>query len=208
MTWSLQRVVTAALVVAGVGLLGYRAATCMKAQRAEIHAAAAVSDPVAAVKMDAPLDPAKHKLDIEPAPWSGRKEPLGMAEFQGRTALVNFWATYCAPCRDEFPSLLALARRYEGRPFAVVTVSYDESWEEIAAFVKTFGKTPENLVFGRDPRGAHDEGTVKGRFGTELIPESYLVADGRIVAKFVNSRNWVHPDMLRFIDRYVKQRAN
>lgn len=48
----------------------------------------------------------------------------------GRTTLINFWATWCAPCREEFPQLVRLAERYRSRPFALVTVSINSVDEE------------------------------------------------------------------------------
>src|SRR5262245_8237378 len=70
-------------------------------------------------------------------PWSGGAtpalelaEPNGkvhrLADYRGTTVLVNFWATWCAPCRAEMPSMERLRREMEGRPFAILAVNVGE----------------------------------------------------------------------------------
>jgi thiol-disulfide isomerase/thioredoxin len=71
---------------------------------------------------------------------AGRLAPLDenvyrklLAEHRGKVVLVNFWATWCEPCREEMPHLAALEARFRGRGFTLITVSADEPEQEAEA---------------------------------------------------------------------------
>ena len=73
---------------------------------------------------------------------------------RGRTTLLNFWATWCAPCRREFPELVALARAYRSEPFDLITVSlnYPDEERSVRAFLRKHGAATRNLLnAGSDP---------------------------------------------------------
>src|SRR5262245_49804826 len=80
-------------------------------------------------------------------PWNDpRTPPLALAnlggrlhnlvDYRGKVVLVNFWATWCEPCRQEMPSMERLRERLSGRPFAVLGVNHGESPSRVEAFVK------------------------------------------------------------------------
>ncbi|MCC7054168.1 MAG: TlpA family protein disulfide reductase [Gemmatimonadaceae bacterium] len=89
--------------------------------------------------------------------------------------LVNVWATWCAPCKAEFPELQALHTAYAPKGLRVLAVSIDTDGDgAVAASAKGMGAT---FPLGRDPEDA-----VRGRFAAVGIPESWLVsADGRLL---------------------------
>jgi thiol-disulfide isomerase/thioredoxin len=96
--------------------------------------------------------------------------------------LVHFWATWCAPCRDELPGLLAFGRALRGHGLEVVAVAVDDEWSDIAAFFG--GAVPPEVVRARDP-AAHK------RFGVSTLPDSYAVdPGGRLVERFHGARDW------------------
>ncbi|MGZ6125149.1 MAG: redoxin domain-containing protein, partial [Myxococcales bacterium] len=66
---------------------------------------------------------------------------IDLAALRGKPVLVNFWATWCPPCREEMPSLTKLAQAFDPQSFEVVTVSVDEGWEPIDKFLAA-PKTP------------------------------------------------------------------
>ena len=78
--------------------------------------------------------------------------PVSLADFAGKKLLVNFWATWCIPCREEMPDLDAVAARYEGEDFALVTVSLDaggDGPDKARAFFDEYGL--DSLVLYADP---------------------------------------------------------
>lgn len=89
--------------------------------------------------------------------------------------LVNVWATWCAPCKAEFPELQALHTQYAPKGLRVLAISIDTDGDaEVAASAKSMGAT---FAIGRDPG---DE--VRGRFAAVGIPETWLIsADGRLL---------------------------
>jgi thiol-disulfide isomerase/thioredoxin len=99
----------------------------------------------------------------------------------GRPTLVHFWATWCAPCQEELPALLAAARAVSGESsFDLVAVSVDDSWPVIDSFFD--GQVPSEIA--RDPGAA-------SRFGVGPLPDSFFVsADGRLVARYRGARDW------------------
>jgi thiol-disulfide isomerase/thioredoxin len=68
----------------------------------------------------------------------------------GKFLVVNFWATWCEPCREEFPELLAIAQMYQKRPFQLVTVStnYPDEKKAVQAFLEEQHAVTRNLIFG------------------------------------------------------------
>ncbi|PKN54945.1 MAG: hypothetical protein CVU56_23880 [Deltaproteobacteria bacterium HGW-Deltaproteobacteria-14] len=120
---------------------------------------------------------------------------------------LNFWATWCKPCVDELPSMVGLRKTLEGRPFAIVAVSYDESWDDIAAFFTKWAggmPTAEKLLVLRDPAaGEEKRRTLRETFGTRNIPDSYVILNGRVLARFVNARDWTDPSIVEYFQRLI-----
>ena len=88
----------------------------------------------------------------------------------GRVVLVNFWATWCEPCRAEMSSMELLREAFAGKPFEILAVNYGESREKVAAFVKSASLDLPVLL---DP-GME----VASQWGVKGLPMSFLV-DGR-----------------------------
>ena len=110
--------------------------------------------------------------------------PIRLRDFNGQVILLNFWATWCPPCRDEMPSMERLYRRLKARGFTVLALSIDSRGEEVVApFVKSFGLT---FPVGLDPRM-----TVAREYQTVSVPTSLLLdRGGAIVAVAAGARDW------------------
>ena len=124
---------------------------------------------------------------------------LDLAKFQGKAVLVNFWATWCPPCREEMPSLTRLAQQFDPGTFEVVAVSVDDGWEPVDMFLAQ-PKTPFRVAL--------DEGAKISRtYGTTKFPESYLLdKDGKLRLKFVGPRNWMDPNVATLLEAYGARR--
>jgi thiol-disulfide isomerase/thioredoxin len=124
---------------------------------------------------------------------------VDLTALHGKTVLVNFWATWCPPCRQEMPSLTQLAQSFDPGTFEVVTVSVDEGWAPVDKFLAA-PTTPFRVVL--------DEGAKISRtFGTTRYPESYLLdKDGKLRLKFVGPRNWMDPNVATLLEAYGARR--
>lgn len=129
---------------------------------------------------------AQRLSDSEPAPAINGKRSDGamvaLAWPAQRTRIVHFWATWCAPCVKELPSLLAFARDMRDRGIDVVAIAVNDDWKDIAAF---FGGTipPEVIV--------ENDGAAHKRFGVSTLPDTYLVdPTGKVVERYHGARDW------------------
>jgi cytochrome c biogenesis protein CcmG/thiol:disulfide interchange protein DsbE len=108
----------------------------------------------------------------EPAPASPlpRLEGGGtesLTDYRGRWVLVNFWASWCVPCREEAPALERFQRRHGGPGFTVVGIDSRDLSGDGRAFVRRFGLTYPQLRDG--------DGDAAGEFGTTGVPENFLL---------------------------------
>lgn len=126
-------------------------------------------------------------------------------EFDNGLVLLNFWGTFCQPCIDEFPSLVNLAARFTGKGLKIVAVSYDQSWKQVAKFLSSHvnGSLPDNFVILMDP--AHTQHDLKTSFGTEKIPETFVLVNGVIRARFLGAVDWGNQDVTTLLDYLVKR---
>ena len=123
--------------------------------------------------------------------------PPGLAGFQGRYLLLNFWATWCEPCKVEMPELQALHEGLKDRNVAVVAISMQEEPDKVRKFLAT---TPYTFHVYADP-----EGKVAELYGVTSIPLTYLIRpDGRIEGRALGLRTW-NDKALR--DHFVKEAA-
>lgn len=124
----------------------------------------------------------------EPFSHDGREVTL--ADFHGRTILVNFWATWCAPCLKELPSLDALEGALGGPDFMVVAVAADPKGPDAAKEFLQRLKL-KNLQHYADPKLALTIATG----GAAVLPVSILYdAEGREIGRYVGEADWSSPE--------------
>jgi len=123
---------------------------------------------------------------------------------------LNFWATWCPPCREELPSMLQLRESLADRRFMMVAVSYDEDWPTIRGFFSRWlGGMPSQaqLVLLRDPAGGDDDApSLRRTLGTDKLPDTYVLYNGRIIARFVNARDWIEPAIVEYFRQLAPAR--
>ena len=125
-------------------------------------------------------------------------EPTTLAASNGRVRLVNFWATWCAPCRKEMPALDALQRDRGGPDFEVITIATGRTAPEaIQAFRETAG-------IGALPNALDPKGRLAAAMGVPGLPVSVLLdRDGAEVARVMGDADWNGPDARALIAALV-----
>jgi peroxiredoxin len=101
--------------------------------------------------------------------------PMRMNELRGKVVLVDFWASWCAPCRQEFPVLQRLHQRFASQGLVIVGVSVDNELRNVRDFLR---RNPASFRIVHDPRKE-----VAGRYGGRAMPSSYLI-DRRGIVRF------------------------
>ncbi len=121
-----------------------------------------------------------------------------LSEFRGRPLLINVWASWCGPCRQEMASLERLAWRDPARSFAIIGVSTDDFRDKALAFLQGSNATISHFL-------DHDL-QMEQMLGANRLPLTILVgADGRVLDKIYGSRQWDAADAIRQIDQTFEQ---
>ena len=128
------------------------------------------------------------------------EEPITIAGFRGKIVLVNLWATWCAPCLKEMPSLDRLQSKLDGDDFLILTISSDRTGS--VAVQPFFERTDiVNLTPYYDPRGA-----VGRAIGTLALPTSVLIdANGFEIGRLVAPAEWDGPEAVALIRNLRKE---
>ncbi|MGH7265033.1 MAG: TlpA family protein disulfide reductase [Candidatus Rokuibacteriota bacterium] len=112
--------------------------------------------------------------------------PLSLADFREHVVLLNFWATWCPPCREEMPSMERLYRRYKDRRFTILALSVDRNVAAIPGFVERFSLT---FPIGLDPESA-----VATVYRVRALPTTVVIDRvGQVVAGAAGARDWDSP---------------
>ena len=111
---------------------------------------------------------------------------LSLSALKGKVVFLNFWATWCGPCRAEMPSMEALYGRYRDKGLEILAVNCGEGRAEVLSFMNG-----NKLSF---PAVLDTNGWVNMSYGIQAIPTSFLIdRDGMIVARVVGSIDWDTP---------------
>lgn len=128
------------------------------------------------------------------------EEMTDLADYRGRVVVVNFWATWCPPCRREMPSLERLNLGLQEEGVTVLAVNIGEDADTVFAFLGTVEPAPTfPLLF--DPEAVSlDDWGVKG------LPTTFVVApDGSLAYRAVGGREFYHPQVVRQLRKLLQQ---
>ena len=119
---------------------------------------------------------------------------IGLRELRGRVTLVNFWATWCAPCVEEMPSLSRLQASIGGENFQIAVISIDRGgYEVIEPFLERLGVTNLPSYLDRSNRLTIEVGAIG-------LPTTLLLdKDGQIVGRMVGPAAWDSEDAARLV---------
>ena len=139
------------------------------------------------INFEAPINVGKKpesplaKLRNQPISISGITldgKPVSLEQYKGKVVLIDFWATWCGPCRAEIPNILANYQKYRSVGFEVIAISVDEDLNELASFVK---QEPPPWVVLAD-RHPNNKESMGNKFGISSIPTVILVGpDGKVL---------------------------
>jgi cytochrome c biogenesis protein CcmG, thiol:disulfide interchange protein DsbE len=127
-----------------------------------------------------------------------RGKEISLAALRGKVVFLNVWATWCAPCREEMPSIESLYRDFKAnKNFVVLAVSQDTDGGLVAPFVKQ-----NHLQFTVLLDPANEVGE---RYDVNGIPETFIIGrDGRIVAHHVGPYDWSNADIREALQELIK----
>ncbi|MDO8754736.1 MAG: TlpA disulfide reductase family protein [Anaerolineales bacterium] len=116
--------------------------------------------------------------------------PVTLGDYRGSVVLVNLWATWCPPCREEMPTLQAFYEKYESRGFVLIAINQEEPRETVVPFVEEFG-----LTF---PVWLDLEYQAQREFNTVGLPSSYVIDRGGRVRLM-----WIGGISKKNLEKYV-----
>ncbi len=122
-----------------------------------------------------------------------------LSDFRGKVVFLNFWATWCKPCREEMPSMEILHKNFEKDGLVVLAVSIDRvtTKKDIPPFVKGLNLTFPVLV---DSWGQTDK-----RYKLMGVPETYIIdQEGVLREKVIGPRDWTRLDNLQVVTQLLK----
>jgi thiol-disulfide isomerase/thioredoxin len=129
-----------------------------------------------AMKLQAGLKPGVVFPDFNEKDLAG--EPLSIAKFKGKVVLVDFWATWCGPCRGELPNVLAAYKKYHDKGFEIIGISLDRDENALKSFIKENG-----MVWPQYFDGLGWGSKLGQKYGITSIPMTFLLdQEGKIVA--------------------------
>ncbi|MFN8790267.1 MAG: TlpA family protein disulfide reductase [Bdellovibrionales bacterium] len=145
----------------------------------------------------APTEDAVSKFSLqELRDWQGREIPLD--QLTKSNLVFHFWAAWCAPCIHEFPDLIEMSQREQGRT-VVIAVSEDKDMKEIEVFLKSFPqalKAPHFFIVWDQDR------SLMQRWQVEKLPESFIYSPNRTLAKRVTGAvTWTNEDAKTFFEK-------
>ena len=117
---------------------------------------------------------------------------VDLSKLRGHVVLLNLWASWCAPCVEELPSLLLL--QHNMPDIKVVAISIDDDADAYQRFLK---QNNVDLLTVRDPSAR-----INALYGTAQIPETYVIdRQGMLRRKFVSAQNWTSPEIVDYLKR-------
>jgi thiol-disulfide isomerase/thioredoxin len=112
-----------------------------------------------------------------------------LSDHLGKVVFLNFWATWCGPCRFEMPSMERLHEELNEEGLVILAVDLQESKEQVSRFADELDLTFTILM--------DKTGTVGAQYGARSIPTTYLIdREGKIFARAIGAREWDTPQMI------------
>jgi len=113
-------------------------------------------------------------------------ETKSLGSYKGKVVFLNFWATWCGPCRLEMPSMEAVYKKFNDKGLEILAVNCAEDKTTVSSYMKSEGYTFPALL--------DLDGRVSSNYGVQSIPTTFLIdRDGMIILRLVGSIDWDNP---------------
>ncbi|MDR1838014.1 MAG: TlpA family protein disulfide reductase [Treponema sp.] len=120
-----------------------------------------------------------------------------LSSYRGKVVILNFWATWCPPCRTEMPSMEILYQRFNAQGLEILAVDIGESASSVQQFIRRAGYTFP-VILDRNNR-------VSTVYQVEAIPTTYIIdREGKIIGNVIGSIMWDNPRVIAAIDALLK----
>jgi peroxiredoxin len=119
---------------------------------------------------------------------------MSLSSFKGKVVLLNFWATWCPPCRAEIPAMNKLNQLLKNKGLVILAVSTDRSVDDVKDFLSS---VPVNFTVVTDEKLA----VTRNLYKVFMVPTTFLIDKrGIIVKKYFGERNWTEPEIIKEIE--------
>ena len=123
-----------------------------------------------------------------------------LGDFKGKTVIINFWATWCPPCRRELPSMQDTYEAFKGKNLVIIGINVGEDWETIAPFI-----APYKLAF---PILLDSDSSELTRWNAIGLPSSFVInGKGIVTHRFTGGRNWDDPVFRADLEKILANNA-
>ena len=120
-------------------------------------------------------------------------EKIQLSSLKGKIVILSFWATWCEPCVEEFPSFIKLLDSFPEK-IVLVAISHDYEKKDVKEFVSAFKGYRQNLILTMDPKKQ-----LSKAFGVDRLPEGFVFsADGKLLKKIIGIQDWASPNAIEF----------
>jgi len=123
-----------------------------------------------------------------------------LSDLSGKVIVVNFWAVWCPPCREEMPSLERLRRKLADKPVVILAINQGEDAEQILSYLWGLDPVPEfPILLDSDMK-------VSSSWGVTGLPTTYIVdKKGNIVYRMIGGREFDHPEIVKVIEKLLEE---
>jgi len=124
---------------------------------------------------------------------------ITLSQLKGKVVFLNFWATWCGPCRSEMPSMEAVYQKLKNRGFEILAVNLGESRGEVSDFMNKYKLNFPAVLDERQVTGS--------QYNIRAIPTTYIIdRRGLIIARLVGSINWNTPKIISALETVLQDK--
>jgi peroxiredoxin len=128
-------------------------------------------------------------------------EEISLDQYKGKYLLVNFWATWCGPCKMEMPSLEALYQRFKTEKFDILAISNDMFGETVVEPYIKANNLSFTILLDKQLK-------VSYQFGVVSLPTTFLIdPQGNIIGARQGAENWVEPETLLYFEQLLQKKS-